>query len=312
MVILDFFNVILINPMINVLVLFYILLLGNLGLAIILFTVIVRTATLPLQMKQTKQMKAMTALMPRMREFQERYAKDPQRRSQETMRLYREAGVNPLGCLGPMFLQIPIWVGLYRALIKVMGTNPDDLIGLSQRLYSWNPVADAAVPLSSSFLGLNLANPDPTPILPVLVGITTFAQQKMTTMPTADPKQQSTNSMMLWMIPVMLGFFSLTFPSGLALYWVVSAVVGVAIQYFITRDLSPLLSIFPKSAPAPAPEPESQAAVESEPEEAKSDGRDGEGRDGDVRKNRRRSHRASAERAGRRPRRGRNRNSKPR
>jgi hypothetical protein len=201
-------------------------------------------------------------------------------------------------------------VALYRGLLKIMGTNPDDLIGLSQRLYSWNPVGDVVVPISSGFLGLDLANPDPTPILPILVGLSTFAQQKMTPMASADPNQQSQQKMMLWMMPIMLGLFSFTFPSGLALYWVVTGVIGVAIQYFITRDLSPLLSVFPKYRPAAEPEPE--PAVESEPEEAKSDGRQSDERDSDVRKSRRRSNRVGTERVGRRPRRGRNRNTKPR
>ena len=172
-------------------------------------------------MKQTRQMKAMTALQPRMKEIQNRYAKEPQKRSQETMRLYREAGVNPLGCLGPMVIQLPIWIGLYQAILKTLGTTPDHLVGLSQRLYSFNPVLDTLAPLNSNFLWLDLANADPTPVLPILVGVTTWAQTKMTMMPSADPKQSSTNNMMLWMMPLMLAFLSFTFPSGLALYWVI-------------------------------------------------------------------------------------------
>ena len=139
------------------------------------------------------------------------------------------------------------WVALFRVLIKSLGTNPDDLVGLAQRLYSWNPFSDVSIPLNPDFLWLDLAAPDPTNVvLPVLVGASTWLQQKMTMTPSADPRQAQTNKMMLWMMPIMLGFITLTFPSGLAVYWTVSNVAGVLIQYFITGDLGPL---FAKDAP---------------------------------------------------------------
>lgn len=302
------FDNILVNPMLNMLVLLYSVLFSNFGLSIILFTVLVRLATTPLTIKQLNQMKAMTALQPKMKELQTRYAKDPRKRSQETMNLYREAGVNPLGCLGPMVVQLPIWIGLYQALLKSLGTTPDHLVGLSQRLYSWNPATDMAAPLNSVFLSLDLANPDPTPILPILVGVSTWAQQKMTTMPAADERQRSTNNMMLWMMPVMLGFFAFSFPSGLALYWVVSNLIGIAMQGLMTRDWAPLIPSFARRAPTPEPSP--QPAQELQPKEIKSDGTVTV--EGNVRKNRRRRYRGGAERARRRAGRGRNRNPKPR
>jgi YidC/Oxa1 family membrane protein insertase len=285
--------------MLNVLVLLYGALFSNYGVAIILFTVLVRLATLPLTLKQMKQMKAMTALQPRMRAIQKKYEKNPQKRSQETMRLYREAGVSPLGCLGPLIIQLPIWIGLYRALIKSLGTTPDHIVGLSQRLYSWNPLNDGLVPLNSNFLWLNLANPDPTLIMAILVGVTTWAQQKMTTMPTTDPRQSSQNTMMLWMMPIFLAVLTLTFPSGLALYWIVSNIIGVFTQYFITGDWGPLLRKATR-----APEPAEEAIVEQLPEESENDGREDNGGE-----NRRRSHRASTERARGKSRRSRSRNS---
>jgi YidC/Oxa1 family membrane protein insertase len=303
-----FFDNILVNPTLNILVVLYSGLFSNFGLSIIIFTLIMRVVTLPLTLKQIRQMRAMTALQPRLKELQARYSKEPQRRSQETMRLYKEAGVNPLGCLGPMVIQLPIWVGLYQALIKSMGTTPDHLVGLSQRLYSWNPLADTVVPLNSNFLGLDLANPDPSPlVLPILVGVSTWAQQKMTMMPAADPKQSSTNNMMLWMMPLMLGFLSLSFPSGLALYWVVSNLIGVILQGLMTRDWSPLVPSFARSSRAPTPEPAEAPAPQLEAKEVENDGRAH-----DVRKNRRRSPRVGTERARRRAGRGRSRNTKPR
>ena len=230
------------RPMINSLVLLYSLLFNNMGLSIIAFTIFVRVVTTPLTLRQVRQMRAMTKLQPQLQALRDKYKDDSKRISQETLKLYRQAGVSPLGCLGPLAIQFPIWIGLFQALIRTLPTNPDRLVSLSGYLYSWVPFVHEAVPLSSAFLWLNLAEPDPTKlIMPILVGGSTWVQQKMTSAPSTDPRQQSTNTMMLWMMPIMLGFLTMTFPSGLALYWVVSNMVGVFTQYFIT-GWSPLFT----------------------------------------------------------------------
>ena len=301
------FNLFIIDPMINSLALLYIVFFDKFWLAIIVFTIIVRLATLPLTLRQTRQMKTMSGLQPRVKEIQERYKNDRSRVSQETMKLYREAGVNPLGCLGPMVIQLPIWIGLFQALRKTLPANPDSLIGLSQRFYGWLPFVDGTVPLDTRFLWMNLANPDPSPlIMPVLVGVTTWAQQKMTTTPAMDEKQASTNRMMLWMMPLMLGFFTLSFPSGLALYWITSNIIGIGIQYRTLGGWGPL---FAKSTPAPATVP--ARSSEAEEKESESDGR----RDGSARGERQDGgggYRGRPARARRKSRRGRGRNYKPR
>ena len=230
--------------MINGLVMLYAYLFLNFGIAIIAFTLLVRLALVPLTVKQSRQIKAMGALQPKMKEIQDRYKGDRQRASQETMKLYREQGVNPLGCLGPMFIQFPIWIGLYQAILQTVPSNPESLVGLSRHLYEWLPQVHGVIPIDSDFLWMDLALPDPTPfVMPVLVGVSMWVMQKMTTMPTADERPASTNRMMLWMMPAMFGFFTLNFPSGLALYWVVSNVVGVAIQGFVT-GWDPLINLF--------------------------------------------------------------------
>ena len=230
--------------MINGLVLLYASLFLNFGIAIIAFTLLVRLVLVPLTVKQSRQIKAMSQLQPLMKEIQERNKDDRQKASQETMRLYRENGVNPLGCLGPMFIQFPIWIGLYQAIIQTVPSNPESLMGLSRHLYEWLPQVHGVVPIDSSFLWMDLALPDPSPvIMPVLVGVSMWVMQKMTAMPTADERQASTNRMMLWMMPIMFGFFTLNFPSGLAVYWVVSNVVGLVIQGFVT-GWDPILNLF--------------------------------------------------------------------
>ena len=304
------FNFFIIDPMINGLALLYYVFFEQFWLSIVIFTIFVRLATLPLTLKQTRQMRAMSALQPRMRQIQERYAGDRGRASQETMKLYREAGVNPLGCFGPMLIQLPIWIGLFQALRVTLPTDPDSLIGLAQRFYAWLPPVHETVPLDSDFLWLDLANPDPSPfIMPILVAASTWAQQKMTTMPAMDDRQASTNRMMLWMMPLMLGFFTLSFPSGLALYWITSNVIGVGIQYFQT-GWGPL---FNRSTPAPAqitpPGTPESGAPESGEKESETDGSN---RSDNVRTNRRRGARTGSQRTRRRSGRSRNRNSKPR
>ena len=228
--------------MLNSLVVLYTVLFSNMGLAIIVLTALIRLVTMPLTLKQLRQMRAMSALQPKLKEIQDRYARDRSRISQETMRLYREAGVNPIGCLGPMIIQMPVLIGLFRVLIQTVFSKPDDLIGLSEKLYSWIPLSSiySAAPLNSNFLWLDLAQSDPTNlIMPVLVFVTTWVQQKMTMQPNPDPRQAGNQMMMLWLMPLMIAFFSFTLPSGLALYWTASNVLGIAIQYFVNGGWGP-------------------------------------------------------------------------
>jgi YidC/Oxa1 family membrane protein insertase len=301
-------NEAIIRPMLNTLMVLYVISFSQMGIAIILLTVLVRVVTLPLTLKQVRQMRAMSTLQPRMREIQERYRNDRARVSQETMRMYREAGVNPIGCLGPLVVQMPILIGLFRVLIQTVFSKPDDLVGLSDKLYNWIPLVNihAAAPLNATFIWLDLGQPDPlTVVIPALVFVSTWVQQKMTMTPSTDPRQQSNQTMMLWMMPLMIAFFSLQFPSGLSLYWIVSNVIGITIQYFVT-GWGPLFPLFPRAPAAPAPPEPSGPAADEGPREEMGDN----GSSRNDRPHRRRSNRVGAERARRRPRRGRGRNTK--
>ncbi|MBI2165410.1 MAG: membrane protein insertase YidC [Chloroflexi bacterium] len=283
--------------MLNSLVLLYTVLFHNFGLVIIVFTVLVRLLTFPLTVKQVRQTQGLSALQPKMQELQKKHGKDRQRLSQETMKLYKEQGISPLGCLGPMVVQIPIWIGLYQAVLQALPSTPEALVGLSQRLYPWLGVVHQSLPLKSSFLWLDLGRPDSTPVLPLLVGVSMWVQQKMTTLPTADPKQASQNQIMLWMLPLMFTFFTFTFPSGLALYWGVSNLVGIGIQYFISGwgGLLPRR----KAAGAPVPALVQPGEESSDDGKPRSDSQDGRG-----------GHRTGPETARRSERRRRNRGNK--
>jgi YidC/Oxa1 family membrane protein insertase len=230
-------NTLILDPLLNGLVLLYAVLGRNFGVTIVVFTIVVRLATLPLTLRQIRSTQKMSALQPKLKLIQERYGKDRARLSQETMKLYKESGVSPIGCLGPLVIQFPIWIGLYMAIIQVLPTSPESLAGLSQHLYSWIPLVNQVVPLNSHFLGLNLASAETSPItyvMAIFVGASMWVMQKMSTPAAADPRQASTNRMMLWMMPVMFGFFTLSLPAGLPLYWFSSNIIGVVIQYFVT------------------------------------------------------------------------------
>jgi YidC/Oxa1 family membrane protein insertase len=176
-------------------------------------------------------------MQPKIQELQKKYGKNQQKLQQEMMKLYKEAGVNPLGCLWPMLIQFPIWIALYQAIMNALATTPENLLNLAQRLYSWD-ILSQAIPLSSQFLGLDLGQTGGSQsaglFLAIIVGGTMWVQQKMTQAPAVDPRQESTSRMMLLMMPLMFGFLTLTFPSGLALYWAVSNIIGIITQYFVT------------------------------------------------------------------------------
>jgi len=224
-------NTIAMQPMINILIVLSSWLFGSFGLAIIVLTIIVRGLMYPLTIKQLRATKAVQALQPKLAELQKKYGKDRDKFAKEQVRLYKESGVSPAGCLLPMLIQMPVWIALFWSIMRVLAVTPEQFLGLSQYLYSWS-VVYSTVPLSNSFLGLNLA--EGNILLAIIVGSTMWAQQKMVVAPSADPKQKAQSQMMLWTMPLMFGLLSLTLPSGLALYWTMSNIITIIIQYFVT------------------------------------------------------------------------------
>lgn len=236
-----FLNLILLRPILNILLVLTNVLFSNFGLGIIALTLLIRSIMLPLTFVQLrsgkKQAERMNVLKPKMDQLKKKYAKNPQKLNQETMKLYKEAGMSPLGCLAsPMILstviQLPIYIALYRAIIQALAATPQDFLGLSQNLYSWS-MATQGLPVSGHFLWLQLASRDPFYILPILVGGTQWLSQKMMTAPSSDSQQQTTNQMMQIMMPLMMAFLTLTYPSGLGLYFLMTSLFMIVVQYFI-------------------------------------------------------------------------------
>jgi YidC/Oxa1 family membrane protein insertase len=193
------------------------------GLAVIVFTILIKTLLLPLTVKSIKSSKAMQELQPKIKELQKKFGKDRQRLSQETMRLYSEHQVNPMaGCL-PMIIQIPIFFGLYRASLHLsQGNGPADASALWSQGFMWLP---------------SLALHDPYHILPILAGVFQFVQTKMMRPAgqgkVADPQQAMMNTMMNFM-PLMVVVFGWGFAAGPVIYWVTQSVYSVVQQWFIT------------------------------------------------------------------------------
>lgn len=196
----------------------------NYGVAIILLTVIVRLFTAPLAAKQMKSMKRMGELSPKLKALQEKHKDDRQAQSAEMMKLYKEAGVNPLGGCLPMVLQIPVFIGLYYAL--------QSSIDLRQAPFMlW--IDDLSRPETLFTIpGVGW----PVRVLPVLMTLSMVLQQRMTPMTTMDPVQARTMQIVM---PIMFFFMFYGFPAGLVLYWFVSNLLAIAQQVYLNRQMSP-------------------------------------------------------------------------
>ncbi len=251
-----------ITPLINALVFLDILVFGQFGLAIILFTLILRIATIPFTIRQLQSTRAMQAAQPQMQEIQKKH-KDPKRRQEEMMKLYKEHGINPLGCAMPMVIQMGVFIALYRALRFVVGGSPESLVGLSQHLYNF-PILRSAIPLDQHFLWLNLGKPDVTFVLPLIVAASTYIQQKMSVTPNANPQTQQQQQMMTWMMPMMLFFLTLNLPSGVGVYWVASNVFTLFASYYVygRRALSWRQILMPGPVPAANPGPAAKRSAQ--------------------------------------------------
>jgi YidC/Oxa1 family membrane protein insertase len=236
----DIWTVAILQPMLNALLWLYGILGSQFWLAIIFFTVIIRLLMTPLMLPQQRSAKKMQELQPRLQELQKKYSKDREKLSQEQMKLYREAGVNPMGGCLPLLIQFPIWIGLYQSIIQALGYQPLQLLNLSKNIYPFLQSIWQAVPLNRFFLGMDLAlTPQQlgglTYALPILVAFTSWLQSRMTTTPGGgDGQAASMSQSMTLMMPLMFGFFSLNFSTGLSFYFIVSNIIGIVTQGFIS------------------------------------------------------------------------------
>lgn len=173
------------------------------GLAIVIMTVIVKLILYPLTKKQIESTKAMMSIQPKMKEIQEKYKDDKQRLNMELANLYKNEGVNPLaGCL-PLLVQMPIMIGIFYGIRDFSYAGPSNFLWME-----------------------TISNPDPMYILPILSALTTFIQSKQTMPDTSSPQ----NKIMLYFMPLFIGYISLNFPAGLVIYWVVMNIMQIGQQ----------------------------------------------------------------------------------
>jgi YidC/Oxa1 family membrane protein insertase len=236
----DIWTVAILRPMLNALLWLYTWLGGQFWLAIVVFTVVIRVVMTPLMLPQQRSAKKMQEIQPQLQALQKKYGKDREKLSQEQMKLYKEAGVNPMGGCLPMLVQFPIWIGLYQSIIQALGHQPLQILNLSQNIYPAFRVLWSAVPLNRYFLGMDLSlTPQQlgglTYALPVLVAFTSWLQTKMTTPSgSSDSQPAGMSQSMTMMMPLMFGFFSLNFSTGLSFYFIVSNIIGIITQGFVS------------------------------------------------------------------------------
>ena len=227
------------------------------GWAIILFTVIVKVVTFPLTLTQMRGMQAQKEIQPKIQELQKKYGKDREKLSQEQMKLYKEAGVNPLsGCL-PLIIQMPVLFGLYAALVAI---GPQ----LANASFFWIP--NLGFPTYSQGMGWIMEAFNAGDwytlvaylILPVLLMASQFVMQKWMTPAMPTTSDDSSNPMggmskqLTYMMTFMFGFFTLQVPAGLTLYWVTSNALQMLQQWAITNNHLGLGTPAPKLAVATA------------------------------------------------------------
>ena len=231
----DFF----ISIFVNVLIWIYDVVGNNFGLAIILFTILIRIVTWPLNAQQMKGAAAMQELQKDKdwQAIQKKYAKDKEKLAQEQMRVYREKGINPFGACLPTLIQFPIIIALYQSITRALASTPLDLLKLSRSISL--PNVSELIPLNSHFLWMDLGRPESVaifgfalPTLALIVAITTYIQAKLTMPATANPGDQTAamSGMMTIYMPLLLGYFAITFASGLSVYFITSNILGI-VQY---------------------------------------------------------------------------------
>lgn len=206
---------------------------GSLGVAIILFTILTRLFMLPLTIKQLQSSKKMQELQPLLAELRRKYGKDQQKLTEEMTKLYRENGANPAGSCLPILIQLPIFLGVYQAVIGLVtqGGMTETFLGIQLGLAAWQdatPQITAAFPnFTPGFQGAQYL------VLPILSVVLQLLTTIMATPKIQDP-QQKVMSQTLMFMPLIFGYIGFTFNQGAVLYWVAGSVLAVIQQFFVT------------------------------------------------------------------------------
>jgi len=242
-------NTIIVQPFLNLILWIYHLV-GNFGVAIILFTLLTKLVLYPLTASQLKSTKAMQDLQkdPRYLAMMEKYKDNKEQLAQEQMKLYKEMKINPLSSCLPTLIQFPIIIGLYQALIQTLGSGPLDLLNLTRQVYPKFLDLATLLPLNSKFWWMDMGLPERLfipginfgiPTLAIVVVITTYLSTKLMTpppQPGASNQGAMMSNMMNIYMPILMGWMAWSLSSGLALYFVVTNFTQI-LQYAISGNL---------------------------------------------------------------------------
>lgn len=257
----DIWQVVILQPFINALLFIYSVV-GNFGVAIILFTIVIRLLTHPLMVKQIKSAGAMQELQsnPKWKEIQAKYKNDKEKLAQEQMKLQKELGVNPFASCLPLVIQFPIIIGLYQSLQQSIATSPLQLLALTRHIYPGFLNVANLMPIKSQFLWMDLGQPERLiipglsfgiPVMAFIVLVTTWMQSRLM-QPPADPNNSQANmlgGMMNIYMPLLMGYLGLTLASGISLYFIISNLFGVGQYALLGRVNWKNLNPFYKPAP---------------------------------------------------------------
>ena len=199
--------------MANVLTFFHDTLGVGWGMAIIFLTILVKVVLFPFSLSQIRSMEGMKKIQPELKKIQEKYKNNPEEQQRKIMELYQKNKVNPLGGCLPLLLQLPILWALFNVLRFPENYNLD---------FS-----------NAYFLTMDLTKSHSYWLLAVISGLTSFLQQKMTTVATADSSQNT----MMYVMPLFMGYITYTPKAGIGVYWVASTVIGIIQQWVITKFL---------------------------------------------------------------------------
>ncbi len=279
-------------------VLIFAVMTGSIGFGIILFTIIARLAILPLTLKSIRSSREMQKIQPLIKDLQRKHGKDQKKMQEETIRLYQEHKVNPVGGCLPLLLQLPIFLGVYQAVIHLMldgqqqylrpavqaavlESNIQPLLDQSIMGGAWRAlnIEDPATLqnlIAEPFFGLDLGlgafsdgfstfNGLVYVILPVIAIVFMLMQQLMA-MPRVQDPQQKMMSQMMMIMPLFFGYIAITFPTGAVLYWATTSTIGVIQQYFISGwgSLANYLKFLPPDRQSRQPPAAQQAPAHSE------------------------------------------------
>ena len=264
----NIWELIVVQPMTNILLLIT-MLVKNFGVAIILFTLLIKLITMPLTVKQVQSRRKLAELQstPKYKKVMAKYKDDREKLAMEQHRLQKEAGVSPFSSCLPLLLQMPIIFGLYQSIMKAMASTPVELLKLERIIYPFLDV-NKIIPIQNRFLWMDLGQPERLmvfgigiPVLAILVVITTFLQSKAMEDPSAnaDPSAAAATGGMNKIMPLFMGYMAYQFSAGLALYFVISN-LSTMLQYAALGEMNWKSLMFWKKQ-EPVEEPKTKAAI---------------------------------------------------